>query len=103
MATCFAGVDEDGEDGFGWGLDGDADAARFARHGDYLLSRGLESKTGQTRPETSAGSPRHCATDGALLRCVQAIWMILQGRSDLEVERERLVDTLEEITPLKSA
>jgi hypothetical protein len=29
--------------------------------------------------------------------------MILQGRSDLEVERERLVDTLEEITPLKSA
>jgi addiction module HigA family antidote len=30
-------------------------------------------------------------------------WMNLQGRYDLEVERDRLVDTLDEITPLKSA
>jgi hypothetical protein len=29
--------------------------------------------------------------------------MNLQGRYDLEVERDRLVDTLDEIKPLKSA
>jgi addiction module HigA family antidote len=33
----------------------------------------------------------------------ERFWMNLQGRYDLEVERDRLVDTLEEITPLKSA
>ena len=33
----------------------------------------------------------------------QRFWMNLQGRYDLEVERDRLVDTLDEITPLKSA
>ncbi len=33
----------------------------------------------------------------------ERFWMNLQGRYDLEVERDRLVDTLEGITPLKSA
>ncbi len=33
----------------------------------------------------------------------ERFWMNLQGRYDLEVERDRLVDTLNEITPLKSA
>ena len=33
----------------------------------------------------------------------ERFWMNLQGRYDLEVERDRLADTLEEITPLKSA
>ena len=33
----------------------------------------------------------------------ERFWMNLQGRYDLEVERDRLVDTLDEITPLKSA
>ena len=33
----------------------------------------------------------------------ERFWMNLQGRYDLEVERDRLVDTLEEIKPLKSA
>lgn len=33
----------------------------------------------------------------------ERFWMNLQGRYDLEVERDRLVDTLEEITPLKTA
>ncbi len=33
----------------------------------------------------------------------ERFWMNLQGRYDLEVERERLIDKLEEITPLKSA
>jgi addiction module HigA family antidote len=33
----------------------------------------------------------------------ERFWMNLQGRYDLEVERDRLVDALEEITPLKSA
>jgi plasmid maintenance system antidote protein VapI len=33
----------------------------------------------------------------------ERFWMNLQGRYDLEVERDRLVDKLEEITPLKSA
>src|SRR5580658_8544258 len=33
----------------------------------------------------------------------ERFWLNLQGRYDLEVERDRLVDTLEEITPLKSA
>ncbi len=33
----------------------------------------------------------------------ERFWMNLQGRYDLEVERDRLVDTLDGITPLKSA
>jgi len=33
----------------------------------------------------------------------ERFWMNLQGRYDLEVERDRLIDELEEITPLKSA
>jgi antitoxin HigA-1 len=33
----------------------------------------------------------------------ERFWMNLQGRYDLEVERDRLVDTLAEIKPLKSA
>ena len=33
----------------------------------------------------------------------ERFWMNLQGRYDLEMERDRLVDTLNEITPLKSA
>ena len=33
----------------------------------------------------------------------ERFWMNLQGRYDLEVERDRLVDTLDEITPLNSA
>ena len=33
----------------------------------------------------------------------ERFWMNLQGRYDLEVERDRLVDTLDEITPLESA
>ena len=33
----------------------------------------------------------------------ERFWMNLQGRYDLEVERDRLVDTLDEIKPLKSA
>jgi antitoxin HigA-1 len=33
----------------------------------------------------------------------EPFWMNLQGRHDLEVERDRLTDTLEEITPLKCA
>jgi len=33
----------------------------------------------------------------------ERFWINLQGRYDLEVERDRLVDTLEEITPLKTA
>ncbi|MGO8872158.1 MAG: HigA family addiction module antitoxin [Acidimicrobiales bacterium] len=33
----------------------------------------------------------------------ERFWMNLQGRYDLEVERDRLVDTLDEIQPLKSA
>lgn len=33
----------------------------------------------------------------------ERFWMNLQGRYDLEVERDRLIDKLEEITPLKSA
>ncbi len=33
----------------------------------------------------------------------ERFWMNLQGRYDLEVERDRLVDTLDEITPLRSA
>ena len=33
----------------------------------------------------------------------ERFWMNLQGRYDLEVERDRLIDTLDEITPLKSA
>ena len=33
----------------------------------------------------------------------ERFWMNLQGRYDLEVERDRLVDKLDEITPLKSA
>ncbi len=33
----------------------------------------------------------------------ERFWMNLQGRYDLEVERDRLVDTLDEITPMKSA
>jgi antitoxin HigA-1 len=33
----------------------------------------------------------------------ERFWMNLQGRYDLEVERDRLMDTLDEITPLKSA
>jgi addiction module HigA family antidote len=33
----------------------------------------------------------------------ERFWMNLQGRYDLEVVRDRLVDTLDEITPLKSA
>lgn len=33
----------------------------------------------------------------------ERFWMNLQGRYDLEVERDRLVEALEEITPLKSA
>jgi addiction module HigA family antidote len=33
----------------------------------------------------------------------ERIWMNFQGRYDLEVERDRLVDTLDEITTLKSA
>jgi addiction module HigA family antidote len=32
----------------------------------------------------------------------ERFWMNLQGRYDLEVERDHLVDTLDEITPLKS-
>jgi addiction module HigA family antidote len=32
----------------------------------------------------------------------ERFWMNLQGRYDLEVERDRLIDKLEEITPLKS-
>ena len=33
----------------------------------------------------------------------ERFWMNLQGRYDLEVERDRLIETLDEITPLKSA
>jgi len=33
----------------------------------------------------------------------ERFWMNLQGRHDLEVERDRLLDTLEEIQPLRSA
>ena len=33
----------------------------------------------------------------------EQFWMNLQGRYDLEIERDRLVDTLDEIKPLKSA
>ena len=33
----------------------------------------------------------------------ERFWMNLQGRYDLELERDRLVDTLDEIQPLKSA
>ena len=33
----------------------------------------------------------------------ERFWMNLQGRYDIEVERDRLVDTLDEIKPLKSA
>ncbi len=33
----------------------------------------------------------------------ERFWMNLQGRYDLEVERDRLVDTLDEITPLMGA
>ncbi len=33
----------------------------------------------------------------------ERFWMNLQGRYDLEVERDRLVDKLQKITPLKSA
>jgi antitoxin HigA-1 len=33
----------------------------------------------------------------------ERFWMNLQGRYDLEIERDRLIDKLEEITPLKSA
>ena len=33
----------------------------------------------------------------------ERFWMNLQGRYDLEVERDRLVDKLDEITPLESA
>ncbi len=33
----------------------------------------------------------------------ERVWMNLQGRYDLEVERDRLVDTLDGIAPLKSA
>jgi addiction module HigA family antidote len=33
----------------------------------------------------------------------ERFWMNLQGRYDLEVERDRLIGILEEITPLKSA
>jgi antitoxin HigA-1 len=33
----------------------------------------------------------------------ERFWMNLQGRYDLEVERDRLVEILDEITPLKSA
>jgi antitoxin HigA-1 len=33
----------------------------------------------------------------------ERFWMNLQGRYDLEVERDRLVGTLEGITPLKTA
>jgi len=33
----------------------------------------------------------------------ERFWMNLQGRYDLEMERDRLVDKLDEITPLKSA
>jgi addiction module HigA family antidote len=33
----------------------------------------------------------------------EQFWMNLQGRYDLEVERDRLIDKLEEITPLKTA
>lgn len=40
----FRRVDEDREDGFGRGLDGDAGTDRFARHGYYLLCHGLETE-----------------------------------------------------------
>jgi antitoxin HigA-1 len=33
----------------------------------------------------------------------ERFWINLQGRYDLEVERDRLVDTLDQIKPLKSA
>ena len=33
----------------------------------------------------------------------ERFWMNLQGRYDLEIERDRLIDKLKEITPLKSA
>jgi len=33
----------------------------------------------------------------------ERFWMNLQGRYDLEVERDRLLDTLEEIQPLRIA
>ncbi len=33
----------------------------------------------------------------------ERFWMNLQSRYDLEVERDRLLDTLEEIQPLRSA
>jgi addiction module HigA family antidote len=33
----------------------------------------------------------------------ERFWMNLQGRYDLELERDRLVDTLDGIQPLKSA
>ena len=33
----------------------------------------------------------------------ERFWMNLQGRYDLEIERDRLIDTLDEITPLKGA
>ena len=33
----------------------------------------------------------------------ERFWLNLQGRFDLEIERDRLVDVLEEIAPLRSA
>ncbi len=36
-------------------------------------------------------------------RTFERFWMNLQGRYDLEVERDRLIDTLDEIQPLESA
>ncbi len=33
----------------------------------------------------------------------ERFWLNLQGRYDLEVERDRLLDTLDEIQPLRSA
>jgi antitoxin HigA-1 len=46
--------------------------------------------------DTALRMARCCSTS-------QPFWMNLQGRYDLEVERDRLVDTLDEIKPLKSA
>jgi addiction module HigA family antidote len=47
-------------------------------------------------PDTALRLARYFGTS-------ERFWLNLQGRYDLEVERDRLVDTLEEIEPLRSA
>ncbi len=47
-------------------------------------------------PDTALRLARYFGTS-------ERFWLNLQGRYDLEVERDRLVDTLDEIEPLRSA